>query len=814
MPRVIILLTILLLTDPGIAQIEYREHWIAGGEYVPHNLRDIASMDVDMDGDNDIIWSNQLKTYWQDNRGTDFIHPQSFDPWGPHRLFIEDLNQDGLQDIVGANDNQGGASTGIFWWKNLGDGSYSRQMISHTAVRDLVVVDYDQDNDLDIISISNNGMCIFKHENNGSSVFTDDSLYIPSEELYSIDCGDRDGDGDIEILTSWRGLGFESNVVAWLERDNSGSFQTHLLDDDYNKHNAYWSHVAVSDLEGDGDIDIISSSVYGTRIYVNNGVGEFTKENVSSYHLGQIHPRDLEGDGDVDILGSNAGGTSIIVYLNNGNNTFTDASFSISNLAGTVSRTYPTDYDADGDVDIVAALGSDAKIVWFENDVQGNTFKPHVSTNTVNNLRSASPIDFDGDNDPDLVYISSSYNSSGMCWYENNGSSNFRAHQINTPADGLTSLFTVDLDEDGDVDLITGSERDQSVFWYQNNLGQITSLDTIANSAGDVRQVHAEDFDSDGDLDILSVSFQYYQQLIIHENLGFATFTPHVITTDIYGLHLSRTVDLDQDGNPDIVALLPNNNSIVLFKNLGAMRFERFLISNKSGSATAFDVADLDGDSDLDILTSSYWGKNIMWQENLGDLNFSGHKVVWWKDDVWGASAHDMDEDGDQDIIHVVNDSLLWIENEGSGEFSKRHLIHETTHRMWSQFDLDQDGDLDFLTFWEYSISWLERINPPDTSEYNAPPSNVELLNNFPNPFNPSTTIRYGIASDAHVTISILDIRGRNLGVIENDFKTEGWHDLHFDPRQNLSFPVSSGIYYVHMVSGTAVKTQKILYLK
>jgi photosystem II stability/assembly factor-like uncharacterized protein len=100
-----------------------------------------------------------------------------------------------------------------------------------------------------------------------------------------------------------------------------------------------------------------------------------------------------------------------------------------------------------------------------------------------------------------------------------------------------------------------------------------------------------------------------------------------------------------------------------------------------------------------------------------------------------------------------------------------------------------------------------------------AIPLLYRLEPNFPNPFNPSTTIRYDLAASADVTIRIFDVAGRCVRTIENGIQGQGVHDAMWDGTGNHGEPVASGVYFtrltLHPVTGGAwAMTRKMLLIR
>ncbi len=88
-------------------------------------------------------------------------------------------------------------------------------------------------------------------------------------------------------------------------------------------------------------------------------------------------------------------------------------------------------------------------------------------------------------------------------------------------------------------------------------------------------------------------------------------------------------------------------------------------------------------------------------------------------------------------------------------------------------------------------------------------PKQMELRQNFPNPFNPSTTIQYALPLATHVKLTIHDILGREVATLVNEEQSAGWKDVHFNA-SNLS----SGVYFYKLQAGTFIGVKKLLLTK
>jgi hypothetical protein len=95
-----------------------------------------------------------------------------------------------------------------------------------------------------------------------------------------------------------------------------------------------------------------------------------------------------------------------------------------------------------------------------------------------------------------------------------------------------------------------------------------------------------------------------------------------------------------------------------------------------------------------------------------------------------------------------------------------------------------------------------------------AVPEEFEMSVNFPNPFNPSTTVQYAVPEMSHVTIEVYNMLGQKVRTLVDEVKTHGYHTVQWDGRNEAGETVSSGTYLYEMQSGEFVQTQKMVLTK
>jgi thermitase len=93
-------------------------------------------------------------------------------------------------------------------------------------------------------------------------------------------------------------------------------------------------------------------------------------------------------------------------------------------------------------------------------------------------------------------------------------------------------------------------------------------------------------------------------------------------------------------------------------------------------------------------------------------------------------------------------------------------------------------------------------------------PASYALLPNYPNPFNPTTSIKYELPKTAKVTLKIYDVLGREVRTLVNEEQKAGYHHVVWDSRNDNGMTVSTGIYTYRFIAGEYTKTQKMILLK
>jgi len=93
-------------------------------------------------------------------------------------------------------------------------------------------------------------------------------------------------------------------------------------------------------------------------------------------------------------------------------------------------------------------------------------------------------------------------------------------------------------------------------------------------------------------------------------------------------------------------------------------------------------------------------------------------------------------------------------------------------------------------------------------------PEKTQLLSNYPNPFNPSTTISFDLSADGNVVIDIFNIRGQKVKTLVNEHFNAGTHNVVWNGFDDNGRNVSSGVYFFKMQTEGFTSTRRMVMMK
>jgi len=481
-------------------------------------VRDIKIADLDQDSDKDILVCQEIGMYYLENDGSDNFSTVSITIIGAKSAEILDFDSDGDLDILTSDAAYG--TIGLF--ENDGNENFTVDSLGvlPDKAEQVFTNDINGDGYLDIIAPVNDDWDIRVYYGDVDGNYSGVDL-ISTNLLKQSIIVDFDNDGDLDILTE--------NFV-WHEKLANGKFIHHRI---YHEDLSHMSDFLAQDIDGDGDVDIVSTTLMEGVFswHENNGNQSFTEHEitVSSDFVRDIRIVDFDLDGDMDFVAVRFTPTGLVWLKNDGNQNFTEQDI------GTAYTPYDievVDLDLDGDLDVLGVYNGGNAIRWHENDGSFNFTLNEVSTTGLNSWDIQS-FDFDNDGDLDLFVGPNTLNN--INYYENTGNENFAAPVEIVTMFNAFSFDIKDFNNDGLEDLLVHSLSEIEVY-LNNGMSGFSAIP--AASLPEVRYPSIDDFDGDGDIDLVCIASGVKTNLRVYDNLLINNY-----------LHLEIKPFLDENHN-------------------------------------------------------------------------------------------------------------------------------------------------------------------------------------------------------------------------------------------------------------------------
>jgi len=186
--------------------------------------------------------------------------------------------------------------------------------------------------------------------------------------------------------------------------------------------------------------------------------------------------------------------------------------------------------------------------------------------------------------------------------------------------------------------------------------------------------------------------------------------------------------------------------------------------------------------------------------------------------------------------IKKAHDNTLWVTTSNYGYdygTGTAYFFNIFDGKQWVNNDISSIGKINDFTLSEsnilYSCFWIthKHYTKPDglyyyplntqttvTEQSTSVPSGLPLISNYPNPFNPSTTIEYTLTEPGETTFSIYDITGRKVREFVSGYTPAGRHSILWDGCDSRGRSVSSGIYITRLKTPKSTAAHTMLLLK
>jgi len=328
-------------------------------------------------------------------------------------------------------------------------------------------------------------------------------LETTAETSANASFGDLDGDGHLDVvLAKGRHWPLVNRVLLG---DGRGGVRAAydlgpIADKTYS--------ARLVDLDGDGDLDIVTSNDAPSHklVYLNDGKGNFTvgsEYGRPDWPMRNATVADMNGDGRPDIIAANRYGRSAgfnYICLNRGGGKFdADCIPFAPEPATTITA---ADFNGDGFTDLLVPHrnGGQSRIYFGAAGADLTSLRSIPFGPSDAQIRIAEAADFNGDGRIDVVAIDE---VRGITLYEGRGDGTFAAPRSVGERDVVPYALTVgDLNCDGKMDFVVGNIRAQTTVYFNNGTGERFTPVAVGDAQGAAYGIGIGDFDEDGRPDI------------------------------------------------------------------------------------------------------------------------------------------------------------------------------------------------------------------------------------------------------------------------------------------------------------------------
>ncbi len=429
----------------------------------------------------------------------------------------------------------------------------------------------------------------------------------------------------------------------------------------------------------------------------------------------------------------------------------------VENNFANVNSIHANDFDGDGDYDILGSSGVLHDIAWWENtDGSGTSWTKHFVDMNFYSIGNIHSVDINVDGDIDVIGAGNDM----VVWWENdNGSgTSWTEHTIETYFDGAYWLYSEDINGDGYMDVLSAAESSGYIIWWQNSDSApgIYWTKHIVSDGNFYMSIHSDDIDGDGDMDVLSGARQVNDITWYENDDGSGTsWTEHIIDGDVQYPDCVYSADINGDGDMDVLGGAPWAYAITWWDVTGY---------SSDGSLES---------SILDIECSPEWaGMDWNCSEPAGvDLYFQ-----YRTSDDPGSMGNWSDPIHEPCFLNGLVD-----------RYFQYRISMETTDPYSSPL------------LYDFTLNW-----DPLGIEGDPCISGYEFQGASPNPAFGTVRICFGVPELSPVSLTVFDLSGRLVNMIQDDEYSPGFHNVQLDE-------LSPGIYFCRMVSGDFEATKRFV---
>ncbi len=242
------------------------------------------------------------------------------------------------------------------------------------------------------------------------------------------------------------------------------------------------------------------------------------------------------------------------------------------------------------------------------------------------------------------------------------------------------------------------------------------------------------------------------------------------------------------DNYPEYLKILNSNDN-----NFSSLLINYKILNNNSTTINTINFSS--------NLSDTLWNSSIEYDEIIQDNN------------IISSTCIDVNQEPHY-VLYFTDNNFLEIMDRDNGNI----ILTQESDIIPNKILSDSNEELHFIVF-EENCSEIRFYNLLEYIQVHSDNNSINdvtfALSNFPNPFNPTTTIAFSIQNDSNVEISVFNIKGQKIKTLVNSSFTKGSHSIIWNGDNNLGKPVSSGVYmYKLVVDGDTEAVKKCILLK
>ncbi len=659
---------------------------------------------------------------------------------------------------------------------------------------------------------------------NGVPQFFTTNYFLGFYDVRSLTTGDLYGDGKPEFV-----VGSAYAGVYIYKNNGDGTFTpgqvTSIMP---NAGGPAVGAGVITDVNGDGKADFVvtSGQANATDVFLGNGDGTLQAPSIVSPAASCIAVADLNKDGKPDLIEGLADG-SVSVYLGNGNGTFGSPANFASGATSWPSGFFISDVNGDGNLDVAASLYNAGKVAILTGNGQGTLSSPSLF-GSIPNAVDVTLADFTGDGKPDIASVSAAGYGGQNFDVLTNTIVTVPTNRPPVAVAGSDQSFTcvvgsasVTLDGRGSTD----ADNDPLTYSWSLGGNVVSTNATFTTSLGGGTHTFTLTV-SDGKASSTDDVVISVQLDVTPPTLTVPADT--VVTANTAGGYSgSIGTATAQDGCSGVVQLTSDAPTKFPLGETVVHYTATDLAGNTSTGTQKVTVKrlhiviDIKPESDKNPINLKE-GEGVIPVAVLSTPTFDATKLNIASLAFGPAGAHETHlkkkerEANDDDDGEYAREFLKEHTTDVNKDKLKDLILHFRTNETGITKD-DVKVFLFGLTLSGIPVEGSDKISIVgklkkeglETQEIQAP-AEFKLSQNFPNPFNPATIIRFSLEKSGLTILKVYDALGREVATLVNEELESGkYYEATFDASS-----LTSGMYFVRIQSGHQTTMMKMVLMK